>query len=159
MTRPRKRKNADNHSGFTVIDPGGNWIESRRYELEKPIGSLFLVKAGFPGPPRSSRRGSSVIAVLGRRTLVGTLWAACYGYVVLGSSSRLELRINRLERKLDLIMQHLKIEDPESLDFTEIDDLLRRDKKIEAVKRFRALDPAAGLKEAVAAVEARARTL
>jgi len=26
MTRPRKRKNADRHSGFTVIDPGGNWI-------------------------------------------------------------------------------------------------------------------------------------
>lgn len=26
ITRPRKRKNADNHSGFTVIDPGGNWI-------------------------------------------------------------------------------------------------------------------------------------
>ncbi len=26
MTRPRKRKNADNFSGFTVIDPGGNWI-------------------------------------------------------------------------------------------------------------------------------------
>jgi hypothetical protein len=26
ITRPRKRRNADNHSGFTVIDPGGNWI-------------------------------------------------------------------------------------------------------------------------------------
>ncbi|MFI6317830.1 VOC family protein [Nonomuraea sp. NPDC050556] len=26
MTRPRRRKNADNHSGFAVIDPGGNWI-------------------------------------------------------------------------------------------------------------------------------------
>ncbi|WP_280318184.1 VOC family protein [Nocardia wallacei] len=26
MTRPRKRKNVDNYSGFTVIDPGGNWI-------------------------------------------------------------------------------------------------------------------------------------
>ena len=26
MTRPRKRKNAENHSGFSVIDPGGNWI-------------------------------------------------------------------------------------------------------------------------------------
>ena len=26
MTRPRKRKNAENHSGFTVVDPGGNWI-------------------------------------------------------------------------------------------------------------------------------------
>ncbi|WP_280362702.1 VOC family protein [Nocardia wallacei] len=25
-TRPRKRKNADDYSGFTVIDPGGNWI-------------------------------------------------------------------------------------------------------------------------------------
>ncbi|MFI9550760.1 VOC family protein [Nonomuraea endophytica] len=26
MTRPRKRKNVDNLSGFSVIDPGGNWI-------------------------------------------------------------------------------------------------------------------------------------
>jgi hypothetical protein len=26
MTRPRKRRNAENHSGFTIIDPGGNWI-------------------------------------------------------------------------------------------------------------------------------------
>ena len=26
MTRPRKRKNADDLSGFAVIDPGGNWI-------------------------------------------------------------------------------------------------------------------------------------
>ncbi|MGP4098885.1 VOC family protein [Nonomuraea sp. KM90] len=26
MTRPRRRKNADGHSGFAVIDPGGNWI-------------------------------------------------------------------------------------------------------------------------------------
>lgn len=26
MTRPRLRKNADNLSGFAVIDPGGNWI-------------------------------------------------------------------------------------------------------------------------------------
>lgn len=26
MTRPRKRRNSGNHSGFTVIDPGGNWI-------------------------------------------------------------------------------------------------------------------------------------
>jgi hypothetical protein len=26
ITRPRKRRNAGNHSGFTVIDPGGNWI-------------------------------------------------------------------------------------------------------------------------------------
>ena len=26
MTRPRKRKNAENLSGFAIIDPGGNWI-------------------------------------------------------------------------------------------------------------------------------------
>ncbi|MEU8899640.1 VOC family protein [Nocardia sp. NPDC048505] len=26
ITRPRKRKNADNHTGFTIVDPGGNWI-------------------------------------------------------------------------------------------------------------------------------------
>lgn len=26
MTRPRKRKNAGNNPGFSVIDPGGNWI-------------------------------------------------------------------------------------------------------------------------------------
>jgi hypothetical protein len=26
MTRPRARKNADGLSGFSVIDPGGNWI-------------------------------------------------------------------------------------------------------------------------------------
>lgn len=26
MTRPRKRKNTGNLSGFSVIDPGGNWI-------------------------------------------------------------------------------------------------------------------------------------
>ncbi|MFD6159310.1 VOC family protein [Nocardia sp. NPDC060256] len=26
ITRPRKRKNADNLAGFVVVDPGGNWI-------------------------------------------------------------------------------------------------------------------------------------
>jgi hypothetical protein len=26
MTRPRKRRNAGNLAGFTVVDPGGNWI-------------------------------------------------------------------------------------------------------------------------------------
>jgi hypothetical protein len=26
MTRPRRRVNSENRSGFTVIDPGGNWI-------------------------------------------------------------------------------------------------------------------------------------
>lgn len=75
------------------------------------------------------------------------------------NNRRLERKIDRLERKLDLVLQHLQIEDADLVDFTEIDDLLRRDKKIQAVRRFRQLDPAAGLKEAVDAVEARAKTL
>ncbi|MFI6291396.1 VOC family protein [Nonomuraea sp. NPDC050790] len=44
MTRPRKRKNADNHSGFTVIDPGGNWIRfvaaKAEAEAEAPLSKL-----------------------------------------------------------------------------------------------------------------------
>ena len=34
MTRPRKRKNADNLSGFAVIDPGGNWIRINAAKAE-----------------------------------------------------------------------------------------------------------------------------
>lgn len=82
-----------------------------------------------------------------------------YDVFVFDNNSRLERKIDRLERKLDLILQHLQIEDSELVDFTEIDELLRRNKKIEAVKRFRQLDPAAGLKEAADAVEARAKAL
>jgi hypothetical protein len=34
MTRPRKRKNDDRVSGFSVVDPGGNWI--RIFNDKKP---------------------------------------------------------------------------------------------------------------------------
>ena len=45
MTRPRKRKNADGRSGFSVIDPGGNWIRifaatAGRDEQEPAPGKL-----------------------------------------------------------------------------------------------------------------------
>lgn len=45
MTRPRKRKNADNHSGFTVIDPGGNWIRivAAAPEAEQATGGKLSV--------------------------------------------------------------------------------------------------------------------
>jgi hypothetical protein len=48
MTRPRKRKNADNSSGFSVIDPGGNWIrimaaKADPHEDEQPLGKLGAV--------------------------------------------------------------------------------------------------------------------
>lgn len=85
--------------------------------------------------------------------------SARYSVIVFDNNSRLERKIDRLERKLDLILRHLQIEDPDPIDFTEIDDLLRRNKKVQAVRRFRKLDPAAGLREAVDAVEAREKTL
>lgn len=45
MTRPRKRKNYDGVSGFSVVDPGGNWIRFVRKGPEPdaapaPVGAL-----------------------------------------------------------------------------------------------------------------------
>lgn len=44
MTRPRKRKNADNVTGFTIVDPGGNWIRifpsSQSNDDEAAVGKL-----------------------------------------------------------------------------------------------------------------------
>ncbi|MEV6275734.1 hypothetical protein [Nocardia sp. NPDC051832] len=71
---------------------------------------------------------------------------------------RLERKIDRLERKLDLILEHLNIPDPSlAFDYAEVDALIKRGKKIQAIKAYRDLDPAASLVEAKDAVEARAR--
>ena len=48
MTRPRKRKNADDLSGFSVIDPGGNWIRffaatAERDEQDPAPGKLGAI--------------------------------------------------------------------------------------------------------------------
>ncbi|AYF75149.1 hypothetical protein D7D52_16185 [Nocardia yunnanensis] len=73
---------------------------------------------------------------------------------------RLERKVQRLERKIDLIIAHLGIEDPSSaIDYTGIDDLLQRGKKIHAIKLYRDQDPSASLAEAKDAVEARGRGL
>ncbi|AXK86236.1 hypothetical protein SAMN05421776_102623 [Nocardia farcinica] len=73
-------------------------------------------------------------------------------------NDRLEHRLARVERKLDLILAHLGLEDPRSVQgLAEVDALVRAGKKIEAVKKYRQVDPGAGLGEAVAAVEERAR--
>ncbi|MEV6428895.1 ribosomal protein L7/L12 [Nocardia sp. NPDC051463] len=75
-------------------------------------------------------------------------------------NSRLERKIERLERKLDLIMKHLGITEPGAvLGYTEIDEFIAQGKKIQAIKRYRELDPGAGLKEAKEAVEAREHQL
>ncbi|NNH72612.1 hypothetical protein HLB23_22575 [Nocardia uniformis] len=75
-------------------------------------------------------------------------------------NARLERKIDRLERKLDLIIKHLGIADPSTmLDYGEIDELIQRGKKIHAIKRYRELDPFASLLEAKNAIDARERKL
>lgn len=46
MTRPRKRKNTGNAAGFSVVDPGGNWIrifhnsQAADHALDEPSSQL-----------------------------------------------------------------------------------------------------------------------
>ncbi|MVU76468.1 hypothetical protein GPX89_04320 [Nocardia sp. ET3-3] len=69
---------------------------------------------------------------------------------------RLERKLARLERKIDLILEHLGIDAPDKItDYTEIDNLLSRGKKIHAIKLYRDLDPTASLVEAKDAIESR----
>ncbi|MBF6415610.1 hypothetical protein [Nocardia cyriacigeorgica] len=71
-------------------------------------------------------------------------------------NSGLEYRIGRIERKIDLIMKHLGIEDAEdAISYADVDALLAQGKTIQAIKVYRGLHPEAGLAEAKAAVEAR----
>ena len=44
MTRPRPRKNADGVSGFSVVDPGGNWIRIHK-AAQEPEARTKLAKA------------------------------------------------------------------------------------------------------------------
>ncbi|MFI5911767.1 VOC family protein [Dactylosporangium sp. NPDC051541] len=53
MTRPRARKNADGVGGFSVIDPGGNWIR------------VFRNAAAAPGPA-TPLATTSAVAPVGR---------------------------------------------------------------------------------------------
>ncbi|MFJ6937427.1 ribosomal protein L7/L12 [Streptomyces sp. NPDC101132] len=61
-------------------------------------------------------------------------------------------RADRLERKLDLIMAHLGVAEPEPAGLDRVRALLRDGKKIEAIKVYRGLT-GEGLKEAKDAVE------
>ncbi|MFI7634375.1 VOC family protein [Nonomuraea sp. NPDC049400] len=56
MTRPRKRKNAENHSGFTVIDPGGNWIR---------------IMAAKPAPAQKEAASGKLTTTLNRAVVMG----------------------------------------------------------------------------------------
>lgn len=65
--------------------------------------------------------------------------------------SRADRRVARVERKLDLIMDHLGLRENDPR-MAEVVALLREDKKIQAIKVYREIT-GAGLKEAKDAVE------
>ncbi|MET9265129.1 hypothetical protein [Amycolatopsis sp. NPDC004079] len=70
-----------------------------------------------------------------------------------GSSTRsLERRMTRLERKLDLVLDHLGVQEPGGDLARELDPLLREGKTIAAIKRYREAT-GASLKEAKDAVD------
>ncbi|MFE9325793.1 hypothetical protein ACIHDR_30160 [Nocardia sp. NPDC052278] len=74
-------------------------------------------------------------------------------------NSRLERRIDNLERKLDMIIKHLGLPSPDpATPYDEIDELIRQGKKIHAIKLYRNLT-GASLRDAKEAVEARERHL
>lgn len=89
-------------------------------------------------------------------TVIG---AAAVVIVVLASTmdtrhKTLERRLRRMDRKLDLIMEHLGVEETGPEGIAEVDALLHKGKKIDAIKRYRELT-GAGLVEAKEAVERR----
>jgi hypothetical protein len=62
MTRPRARKNADGVGGFSVIDPGGNWIRVFRHAATVPMPATTpagrLAKALANAVVQADSRGS-----------------------------------------------------------------------------------------------------
>ncbi|MFC7303833.1 ribosomal protein L7/L12 [Streptomyces monticola] len=67
---------------------------------------------------------------------------------------RADRRVARVERKLDAVMAHLGISEPDPLgtELSRVTDLLDRGRKIEAIKVYREVT-GAGLKEAKDAVD------
>ncbi|WP_062982697.1 hypothetical protein [Nocardia anaemiae] len=74
-------------------------------------------------------------------------------------NNRLDRRIDRLERKLDMIIKHLGLPSPDpATPYDEIDELIRQGKKIHAIKLYRNIT-GSSLSAAKDAVEERERHL
>ncbi|MFE0192726.1 ribosomal protein L7/L12 [Streptomyces sp. NPDC059008] len=71
-------------------------------------------------------------------------------------SKTLDRRLARLERKVDLLLAHAGVEQPQDPRMAQIDDLLAQGKKIQAIKVHRELT-GSGLAEAKEEVERRMR--
>ncbi|MFJ2738172.1 ribosomal protein L7/L12 [Streptomyces sp. NPDC087440] len=64
-----------------------------------------------------------------------------------GKVNNVERRLARLERKVDLLLDHLGVAEPELPGMERVHELIRQGKKIEAIKVYRELT-GEGLKEA-----------
>ncbi|WP_030986877.1 ribosomal protein L7/L12 [Streptomyces sp. NRRL S-1813] len=71
-------------------------------------------------------------------------------------SKAVDRRLQRLERKVDLLLAHAGVAEPEDPRMAEIDDLLAQGKQIQAIKVHREVT-GSGLVEAKEAVERRMR--
>ncbi len=71
-------------------------------------------------------------------------------------SKTIDRRLKRLEQKVDLLLAHAGVEQPEDPRMAEIDDLLAQGKTIQAIKVHREAT-GSGLAEAKEAVERRMR--
>ncbi|WP_330334659.1 ribosomal protein L7/L12 [Streptomyces sp. NBC_00536] len=69
-----------------------------------------------------------------------------------GKITSVERRLARLERKMDLLLDHFGVEEPPIPGMERVHELLRQGKKIEAIKVHRQLT-GEGLKESKDAVE------
>ncbi len=108
-------------------DPGDAHARSRRISLVR-TGTLREVDTVLPW---------IVIALL--------IVVTCVGVSRESGSKRRDHR--RLERKLDLVLDHLGIQEPAGELGAELTALLRQGKKVEAIRRFQQVT-GAGLKEA-----------
>ncbi|MFJ3403294.1 ribosomal protein L7/L12 [Promicromonospora sp. NPDC090134] len=66
--------------------------------------------------------------------------------------------LDKLDRKIDLVMAQVGVVVPEPEGMSEVDMLIRADRKIQAIKRYREIT-GDGLAEAKAAVDRREQTL
>lgn len=66
--------------------------------------------------------------------------------------------VARLDRKIDLVMAQLGVVVPEPEGMAEVDTLIRADRKIQAIKRYREIT-GDGLLEAKTAIDHREQTL
>ena len=65
ITRPRRRKNADGFTGFSLVDPGGNWI--RVTGVGSATTTRLRIRGGWPAPSPTPSSSATRTATWTRR--------------------------------------------------------------------------------------------